>query len=122
MFETMKFCALIHKNHRWDPTILPAQTVVDMATRGGAAALGVPHMLGSLEEGKTADLIMVDLKKPHLTPLHDPVSHLVYAVRGSDVCTTIVNGAPLMLDREFLTIDVEETLEHSGKIALELTS
>jgi 5-methylthioadenosine/S-adenosylhomocysteine deaminase len=122
MFETMKFCALIHKNHRWDPTILPAQTVVDMATRGGAAALGVPRALGSLEEGKTADLIMVDLKKPHLTPLHDPVSHLVYAVRGTDVCTTIVNGAPLMLDREFLTIDVEETLEHSGKIALELTS
>ena len=122
MFETMKFCALIHKNHRWDPTILPAQTVVDMATRGGAAALSVPHMLGSLEEGKTADLIMVDLKKPHLTPLHDPVSHLVYAVRGTDVCTTIVNGAPLMLDREFLTIDFEETLEHSGKIALELTS
>ncbi|MCU0849840.1 MAG: amidohydrolase, partial [Candidatus Thermoplasmatota archaeon] len=71
---------------------------------------------------KTADLIMIDLKKPHLTPLHDPVSHLVYAVRGTDVCTTIVNGAPLMLDREFLTIDVEEILEHSGKIALELTS
>ncbi len=122
MFETMKFCALVHKNHRWDPTILPAQTVVDLATRGGATTLGVQHSLGSLEGGKTADLIMIDLKKPHLTPLHDPVSHLVYAVRGTDVCTTIVNGAPLMLEKEFLTIDVEKTLEQSQKIALELTS
>ncbi len=122
MFETMKFCALIHKNHRWDPTILPAQTVVDLATIGGAACAGMPHTLGSIEEGKTADLIMVDLKKPHLTPVHDPVSHLVYAVRGTDVCTTIVNGAPLMLDREFLTIDQEKTLEQARKIAVELTS
>jgi 5-methylthioadenosine/S-adenosylhomocysteine deaminase len=122
MFETMKFCALVHKNHRWDPTVLPAQTVVDLATLGGATSLGVQHTLGSLEEGKTADLIMIDLKKPHLTPLHDPVSHLVYAVRGTDVCTTIVNGSPLMLEKEFLTIDVEKTLEHSKKIAQELTS
>jgi len=65
---------------------------------------------------------MIDLKKPHLTPLHDPISHLVYAVRGTDVCTTIVNGTPLMLEKEFLTIDVEKTLEHSKKIASELTS
>ncbi len=122
MFETMKFCALVHKNHRWDPTVLPAQTVVDLATLGGATTLGVQHTLGSLEEGKTADLIMIDLKKPHLTPLHDPISHLVYAVRGTDVCTTIVNGTPLMLEKEFLTIDVEKTLEQSKKIASELTS
>jgi 5-methylthioadenosine/S-adenosylhomocysteine deaminase len=122
MFETMKFCALVHKNHRWDPTILPAQTVVDLATLGGAACLGMKHTLGSLEEGKTADLIMIDLKKPHLTPVHDAVSHLVYAVRGTDVCTTIVNGTPLMLEKEFLTIDMEKTLENSKKIASELTS
>jgi 5-methylthioadenosine/S-adenosylhomocysteine deaminase len=122
MFETMKFCALVHKNHRWDPTILPAQTVVDLATLGGAACLGMKHTLGSLEKGKTADLIMIDLKKPHLTPVHDAVSHLVYAVRGTDVCTTIVNGTPLMLEKEFLTIDMEKTLENSKKIASELTS
>jgi 5-methylthioadenosine/S-adenosylhomocysteine deaminase len=122
MFETMKFCALVHKNHRWDPTILPAQMVVDLATLGGAACLGMKHTLGSLEEGKTADLIMIDLKKPHLTPVHDAISHLVYAVRGTDVCTTIVNGTPLMLEKEFLTIDMEKTLENSKKIASELTS
>jgi 5-methylthioadenosine/S-adenosylhomocysteine deaminase len=122
MFETMKFCALIHKNHRWDPSILPAQTVVDLATVGGATCLGVQQSLGSLEDGKIADLIMVDLKKPHLTPLHDPVSHLVYAARGSDVCTTIVNGKILMLDNEFLTMDAQEILERAEKDAQELTS
>jgi 5-methylthioadenosine/S-adenosylhomocysteine deaminase len=122
MVETMKFCALVQKNHRWNPTVLPVQTVVDLATIGGATCLGVEHMLGSLEEGKTADLIMLDLKKPHLTPLHDPVSHLVYAVRGTDVCTTIVNGVPLMLAHEFLTIDSEKTLEQAEKNAQELIS
>lgn len=122
MFETMKFCALVHKNHRWDPTILPAPVVVDLATLGGARCLGVEQTLGSLEEGKIADLIMIDLKKPHLTPLHDPLSQLVYAVRGTDVCTTIVNGVPLMLEREFLTIDMERTVEYAKKIAMELTS
>ncbi len=122
MVETMKFCALIHKNHRWDPTVLPAQTVVDLATIGGATCLGVQQTLGSLEEGKKADLIMVDLKKPHLTPLHDPVSHLVYAMRGTDVCSTIVNGTPLMLEKEFLTIDVEKTIERAQENAHELIS
>ena len=122
MFETMKFCALVHKNHRWDPTVLPAQTVVDLATIGGATCLGVKQTLGSHDEGKTADLIMINLKKPHLTPLHDPVSHLVYAARGTDVCTTIVNGKPLMLDNEFLTIDMQETLERAEQDAWELTS
>jgi 5-methylthioadenosine/S-adenosylhomocysteine deaminase len=66
--------------------------------------------------------MIIDLKKPHLTPLHDPVSHLVYAVRGPDVCTTIVNGKPLMLNREFLTINYENTLEQAQKYAQELTS
>ncbi|MBN1861974.1 MAG: amidohydrolase [Candidatus Thermoplasmatota archaeon] len=122
MFETMKFCALVHKNHRWDPTVLPAQTVFDLATLGGASCLGVEHMLGSIQEGKTADLIMIDLHKPHLTPLHDPVSHLVYAVRAADVATTIVNGIPLMLEKRFLTVDLEKTLEQAKKNAVELTS
>lgn len=120
MLETMKFCALIHKNHRWDPTVLPAQMVFDLATLGGARLLGIEHMVGSVEEGKTADVIMINLKKPHLTPLHDPVSQLVYAVRGTDVYTTIVNGTPLMLEGEYLTIDKERTLENAEKHAYEL--
>jgi 5-methylthioadenosine/S-adenosylhomocysteine deaminase len=122
MFETMKFCALVHKNHRWDPTVLPAQTVLDMATLGGASCMGLGKPLGSVEAGKTADLIILDLKKPHLTPSYDVVSHLVYAARGSDVSTTIVNGKPLMLEKQFLTLDYDATLERAQAYATELTS
>jgi len=122
LFDTMKFCALVHKQHRWDPSILPAHTVFDFATIGGATCLGVEKEIGSIEEGKKADLIMLDLNRPHLTPHHDFVSHLVYVARGSDVCTTIVNGKPLMLDNKFLTLDYEKTLDDAEKCAKELTS
>jgi len=122
MFDTMKFCALIHKQHRWDPSILPAQTVVDFATIGGAACLGIEKEIGSIEEGKKADIILLDLHKPHFTPRHNLVSHIVYAARGSDVCTTIVNGKPIMIDHTFLTLDYEKTLEIAEKYAKELTS
>jgi len=122
MFDTMKFCALVHKQHRWDPSILPAQTVVDFATIGGAACLGIKKEIGSIEEGKKADIILLDLHKPHFTPHYNLVSHIVYAAHGSDVCTTIVNGKPLMLDHTFLTLDYEKTLETAEKYAKELTS
>lgn len=122
MFDTMKFCALIHKQHRWDPSILPAQTVFDLATIGGAKSLGVEKEIGTIEEGGKADIIILDLNKPHLTPHHNSISHLVYAANGSDVCTTIVNGKLLMLDRKFFTIDCEKTLEEAEKCAKELTS
>ena len=122
MFDTMKFCALIHKQHRWDPSIISAQTVFDFATVGGANCLGMETELGSIEEGKKADITILDLNKPHLTPHHDLVSHLVYAARGSDVCTTIINGKPIMIDNKFLTIDYEKTIENAEKCARELIS
>ncbi len=122
MFDTMKFAALGQKQHRWDPRVFPAQTVFDFATIGGAACLGIQNQVGSLEVGKQADLIFIDLDQPHLTPVHDPVSHLAYAVRGGDVCTTIVNGVPLMLDRKFLTLDPHETMEKAAQSATRLTS
>lgn len=121
MFDTIKFCALIHKQHRWDPRILPAQTVFNLATLSGARCLGLEEEVGSIEEGKKADLITLDLDKPHLTPQHDLVSHLTYAARGSDVSTTIVNGKPLMLENEFLTLDYNSILEDAEKCAKELT-
>lgn len=120
MLDTMKFCALIHKHHRWDPTILPVQTVFDFATINGAQCLGLED-IGSIEKGKKADLIMLDLDKPHLTPRYDLVSHLTYAARGSDVSTTIVNGKPLMLENEFLTLDYNSILEDAEKCAKKLT-
>ena len=122
MFDTMKFTALIHKQHRWDPSILPAQTVLDLATLGGAHCLCIKDKVGSIEEGKKADITIVDLDKPHLTPKHDYVSHLVYAAKGNDVSTTIVNGKILMLENKFLTLDYEKTLEDAEKYGRELTS
>jgi 5-methylthioadenosine/S-adenosylhomocysteine deaminase len=122
MFDTMKFTALIHKQHRWDPSILPAQTVLDLATLGGAQCLGIDDITGSIEEGKKADVAIIDLNKPHLTPKHDYVSHLVYAAKGNDVSTTIVNGKILMLENKFLTLDYKKTLEDAEKYGQGLTS
>ena len=122
MFESMKFTALLHKHHRWDPCIAKAQQVLDMATIGGAKALGIDGKIGSIEEGKVADIIVVDFKKAHLTPTHDVVSHLVYAVRSSDVVATIVNGKVLMIDRNVLTLKEDEVLESAQREALRITS
>lgn len=120
MFETMKFCSLIHKHHRWDSTILPAQTVVDFATIHGSKCTGMEKELGTVEEEKIADIIILDMKKPHFVPAYDIISHLVYTARGSDVNTTVVNGNPLMIDRKFLTIKYNETLDEAEKCANEL--
>jgi 5-methylthioadenosine/S-adenosylhomocysteine deaminase len=122
MFDTMKFCALMHKQHRWDPKILPAQTVLDLATVKGAECLGIQDRVGSLEEGKQADLIMVDFHKPHLTPCHDVVSHLVYAATGQDVCTTLVKGQPLLLDYMFQTLKPDDVMSQAQQCAKDLTT
>ncbi len=122
MFETMKFCALVHKQHRWDPKILPAQTVLDMATRHAAHALHMQETIGSLEVGKKADIVLIDLHSPHLTPCHDPVSHLIYAVNGSDICTTIINGRLIMYDKTFLTLDTTKILTEATNAAKVLTN
>ena len=66
--------------------------------------------------------MVIDLRKPRSTPLHDPVSHLVYAVQGSDVCTTIIDGKPVMLDYRFLTVDVDEVLLQATEAAKTLTN
>lgn len=109
LFETMKFAALVQKQHRWDPTALPAQRVLDMATRDTADALHRPD-LGRLVEGATADVILVDFRRPQLVPRHDAVSSLVYATSGRDVATTIVHGQVLKSPDGFHTLDAEAVL------------
>jgi len=118
----MKFASLLQKQHRWDPQVLPAQTVLDLATINGAKALHMDHLLGSIEEGKKADIIIIDLNTPHLTPCHDPVSHIVYAAKGDDVYATIVNGEMLMLNGEFFTLERENILDDAMKCAEDLTN
>jgi 5-methylthioadenosine/S-adenosylhomocysteine deaminase len=122
MFETMKFCALIHKQHRWDPEILNSQEVFDFATIQGAKALNMDEYIGSIEVGKKGDIIIIDLKKPHLTPKHDHISNIVYAAKGSDVDSTIINGKPIMIEKNFIKLDVEKILDEAESCAKNLTS
>jgi 5-methylthioadenosine/S-adenosylhomocysteine deaminase len=105
MFEAMRVASFLQKLHTSDPRAMGAATALDLATMGGAHALGMERQIGSLERGKRADLIVVDMSSARQTPLYDPVSALVYTTRGSDVRTTIVNGKVLMRDRQVLTLD-----------------
>ena len=105
MFEAMKFAANLHKLAAKDPAVLSAEKVVELATRGGARALGLEKEIGSLEAGKRADLILVETDTSHAVPMYNVYSHLVYVLKGSDVTTSIINGKLVMLDRKVLTLD-----------------
>jgi 5-methylthioadenosine/S-adenosylhomocysteine deaminase len=114
MFEAMRQAALLHKVSSGDPRVLPARTALEMATIEGARALGLDRIIGSLEAGKRADLIVVSMTSARQTPMYDPISHLVYVTRGDDVEATIVNGRVLMRDRKVLTLDESAVLADAG--------
>ena len=116
MFYEMDMCAKLHKVKDLDPTALPAQTVMRMATTGGAAVLGLKKDIGSLFPGKNADIILVDIRQPHLQPFYHP-DLLVYAASGADVATVIINGKIVMQDRKILTFDVLQTMAEVRKLA-----
>jgi 5-methylthioadenosine/S-adenosylhomocysteine deaminase len=105
MFEAMRVASLLQKVRTGDPRALGAAAALEMATIGGARALGLARQIGSLEQGKRADLIAVSMSAARQTPMYNPVSHLVYTTRGDDVRTTIVNGRVLMRDRKVLSLD-----------------
>ncbi len=113
MFGAMDAAARIQKFHLGDPATLPAETIFRMATMGGAQALNLHDEIGSLEPGKRADIVLLDMQRPGLTPLYSVYSHLVYAVRGSDVDTVIVNGRIVVRDRRILTVDEGAVMEHA---------
>ena len=115
LFEDMKIAALLQKVKTGDPTVLPARRILEMATVNGAKALGIDG--GILREGRVADVIVVDMKQPHLTPVYDIPSQLVYAARGSDVVTTIVDGTVLMENRRIVGLDEEEILGNASGIS-----
>jgi 5-methylthioadenosine/S-adenosylhomocysteine deaminase len=120
MFEAMRQAAFLHKLQSNDPRTLPAPDVVVMATREGARALGMEREIGSLEPGKRADLIVVSMSSARQTPMYDPLSHLVYATRGDDVRTTIVNGRVLMRDRKVLTLDEPAVLAEARRLSAQV--
>jgi 5-methylthioadenosine/S-adenosylhomocysteine deaminase len=108
LFREMGSAARLHKVTRLDSTLPAARTVVEMATVQAAGVLGLEKEIGSLEVGKQADLIMLNLGQPHLTPLYNPLSHLVYAASGADVDTVFIAGQMVMRHRRLLTLDWEE--------------
>ncbi len=105
LWGEMSLAARLHKVWGRDPTLMPAARVAALATRDGARVLGLGDITGTLEIGKAADLIVVDVNQPHLTPLYDPYSHLVYAARAADVRHVMVGGRWLLTDRQFTTLD-----------------
>lgn len=117
LFQEMDTVAKLHKVHTLDPTVMNARTVVRMATIDGARVLGIGDIIGSLEAGKKADIIIIDTRRPHLIPLYNIYSHIVYAVMGSDVVTAIVDGRVLMEDRVLTTLDVDEVMAAVNRIA-----
>ena len=120
MFGEMDTCAKLHKAATLDPTLLSAQTTLRMATVSGAAALGWEGRTGQIIPGMLADLIVVDFRKPNLTPVYDPVSHLVYAAGAADVRHTIIDGRFVMKDRALLTLDLEEIFAHVREFAAKI--
>jgi 5-methylthioadenosine/S-adenosylhomocysteine deaminase len=116
LLREMGTAARLHKVTRRDPALLSAPFLVRLATIAGAGILGLEKEIGSLEVGKQADLILVDLDRPHLTPLYNPYSHLVYAACGADVDTVFIAGRMVMRGRELLTLDWGEIRDRVKRI------
>ncbi|MEA3459744.1 MAG: amidohydrolase, partial [Chloroflexota bacterium] len=125
MFEEMRLAALLAKGVTGDPTAVPARAALAMATIGGARALHMEDIIGSIEVGKRADLVVVDLDKPHVTPKFalsegNVYAQLVYAAKSTDVCHVLVDGRLLMRDGEFLTVDVDAIEAEAQRMADEI--
>ncbi len=121
MFEEIKFAATLGKVGSNDPTVIPAKRALEMATIGSAKAIGREDEIGSLEEGKKADIILVDMENPHHTPVHNVESHLAYSSNGSDVETVIVDGKFLMRDGDVKTLQEEEVRQSCQESSKDLT-
>jgi 5-methylthioadenosine/S-adenosylhomocysteine deaminase len=127
MFEEIRLASFASKHITKDPTSLPARTAIEMATRMGANAIHMGHITGSLEPGKRADLILVDINTTHNNPRfrRDPngiYAQLVYAAKSSDVTDVLVNGRWLMRDRELKTLHEEELIQRSNEFATQIDS
>jgi 5-methylthioadenosine/S-adenosylhomocysteine deaminase len=117
MWEEMRLAAFLQKVTRMDPEVLPATEVLRMATSGGATAIGLGEKIGSLEAGKRADIIQVAFDDVHHVPTFDVMSHLVYVTDEQDVATVVVDGALLMRDGEFLTLDTDRIAAEANALA-----
>lgn len=115
MFEEMHIASILVNGSNMDASLISANDVLKMATVNGAKALGFDK-IGAIKEGYKADIIMLDLDKPHFMPMHSLVDNLVYSAQGSDVCMTMVDGEVLYRDGKYLTIDINEVKENINRI------
>ena len=122
MFGEMGTAAKVHKMIAGDPTVVHARQALSMATLEAARVLGLEDRLGSLEVGKRGDIIVLDLDVPHMVPMYNVTSHLVYAAHSSDVRTVIIDGRVVMRDRELLTLDEEEIFVQAREMAREIAT
>ena len=120
LFLEMGTAARLHKVFSGDPEAISAETAVRMATINGAKALGMDAATGSLEPGKQADIIVVDTSSPHLVPMYNPYSHLVYAASGSDVAATIIAGRVVMQNKKVFTMNVKKVMDDVNIIARQI--
>jgi 5-methylthioadenosine/S-adenosylhomocysteine deaminase len=110
LMEEMDLTAKLAKISKMDPLAMNAKAVVEMATIEGARAIHLEKEIGSLEPGKKADLILIDLDKPNAVPIYDIYAALAYALKGSDVRTVVIGGNVVMRDRKLLTINEDQVL------------
>lgn len=122
LFQAMDTAAKLGKVYTLDPMSTGASTVLKMATVWGARILGLDQEIGTIEVGKKADLIVVDLRRPHLVPCYHPMSTLVYAASGGDVKDVIVDGRILMQDRRMTELDGEEIMQRTAEIGRRIGS
>jgi 5-methylthioadenosine/S-adenosylhomocysteine deaminase len=120
MWEEMRLAALLQKVDRMNPTVMPASTVLGMATSGGAIAIGLGDAVGSIEVGKRADIIQVAFDDVHHVPTYDVISHLVYVTDEQDIASVVVDGKVLMRNGEILTIDTERVTAEAKALALKI--
>ena len=120
LWSTLRLGAVLHKGVGEDPRLMSSREVFAHATIEGARALGMGERIGSIESGKEADLVIIDLDRPHLVPLHDVYAHLVYAVGRDDVRTVLIRGRAVMRDRRLTTIDERAAMEEVAEFAARL--
>lgn len=122
MFETMKFCALLHKANRWDARVFDAQKVLDLGTIDGARAIGMENEIGSIEEGKRADVAVIDFNTPRTMPFNRSrtVSHLVYSCSGANAYATVINGSLVVNEGRAEHLKEDVIYERAREIVAEL--
>lgn len=117
LLEEARIAAFLHKLASSDPTVLAAREALYLATLGSARALRLEETIGTIDEGKKADIVLMDSRRPHMYPRHDMVSHIVYSARSSDIRTVIIDGRVVMEDGVITTVDEEEVLARAEERA-----